>query len=293
MIANRLSKFEIEVSLSSQAEMELNSAQSIYIPGCVRVFSDNTDLFCEHDQGTIRIKKLDLKSGYLLIQSIFDWYQDWLIQVDHAIISNDFEALAEACVKTFDNPVLIQDSNYRILGMSGHCDAEIPPEWYYILENGQSSVKGYEFMSKALHSSNMIYRQNVRRFQGKPGTLMLSGGLHATIAFRGRNFGKLTVLDSSRKLNRGDVCLFEYLSRRMAIYMATISGETQNYLDTEIIESLAMGKAVPKECVTYFQSLIQGSREGKFSVLVTNFSDPNRRGDWRTFQLIKNIISIN
>ncbi len=291
MIANRLKNYEIEARIDKDAEPILNSTLPYYAPGCVYISQLSNDIICESDQGSILIRDMKLSDGYLLIQGIFDWYQNWLDEVDRAIMSNDFQSLAQLLQRAFGNPVMIQDSNYCLLGMSGPFGKNgIPPEWEYIRENGQISMEGYNFMSSALKFSDCVYRQNVRRFCGKPDSLMPDSGLHVTITFHGHDYEKLTVLESNRVFNVGDICLLEYLSRRMAIYTAAVSGESRKYLDIGIIESLILGEPVPPDKVNDFQRIIKGQRPGAFAVLLINFSDKERKGDPRALKFVKNII---
>ncbi len=291
MIANRLKDYEIEARIDKNAAPILNSTLPYYAPGCVYISQISSDIICESDQGSILVRDMRLSDGYLLIQGIFDWYQNWLDEVDKAIMSNDFQDLTQLFQCAFGNPVMIQDSNYCLLGMSGPFGKNgIPPEWDYIRRNGQVSMEGYNFMSSALKFSDCVYRQNVRRFSGKPGSLMPDSGLHVTITFHGHDYEKLTVLESTRIFNEGDICLLEYLSRRMAIYTAAASGESRKYLDIGIIESLLLGESVPPDKVSDFQRIIKGQRPGAFAVLLINFYDRERKGDLRALKFIKNII---
>lgn len=291
MIANRLANYEIEMKIDADAEPVLNSTLPYSVPGCVYISAVGQDVLCESVQGYIRIRELGLGDGYLLIQGIFDWYQDWVDKTNDAIMSADFGRLVQLCQQAFGNPVMLQDSNYCLLGMAGPFgEGGMPPEWEYIRKNGQSSVEGYECMSQALQYAEKVYRQNVRQFKRNPHALVPNGGLHATITFHGRGYEKLTVLESTRKINRGDICLLEYISRRMAIYAAAVSGETRKFLDNEVLEDLAAGGTVPREKIRYFQSVIENGRPGKFAVMLVDFFDRARRGDLRALQLLKNIV---
>ncbi len=291
MIANRLKNYEIEARIDKNAEPVLNSTLPYYAPGCVYISQISSDIICESDQGSILIKDMKLSDGYLLIQGIFDWYQNWLDEVDKAIMSNNYQCLAQLLQRAFGNPVMIQDSNYCLLGMCGPFGKNgIPPEWEYIRENGQTSMEGYNFMSSALKFSDCVYRQNVRRFCGKPGSLMPYNGLYVAITFHGHDYEKLTLLESNRIFNVGDICLLEYLSRRMAIYTAAVSGESRKYLDIGIIESLILGESVPADKVDDFQRIIKCQHPGAFAVLLINFSDQEHKGDPRSLKFVKNII---
>lgn len=291
MIANRLKGYEIEARIDEDAEMVLNGMLPYYAAGCVCITQASNDIICESDQGLIRIRNMELKEGWLLIQGIFSWYQDWLDEIDKAVMSNDFQRLIKLLQQVFDNPVMLQDPNYCLIGMTDSFGRNgIPPEWEYIRKNGCTSLDGYNFLSSALKFSDCIYRQNVRRFYGKPGSVMPDNGLYAAITFHGHDYKKLTILESIRTFNRGDICLLEYLSQRIAIYMAAVSGDSRKYLDIGIIESLILGELVPSDKINDFQRIIKGKSQGAFAVMLIDFSGGEQERDMRTMKFLKNII---
>lgn len=291
MIANRLTGYDVEKKLEQDAEAVINSALPVYIPGCVRIRAVGPDVVCEHEQGWIRIRDLGISDGYMLIQSIFDWYQERLDRIDDHIMSGDYQALAEEYHLIFGNPVMIQDSNYRLLGMSeSFSPGEIPPEWDYIRTHGQSSAEGYQFMSHALLDATARYRQNVRRFQGVSGSRLPYGGLHGSVRFNNREYAKLTVLEYNRPLNPGDVRLMEYLTRRLAIYEAAAYGQAES-LDRQMLERMLTGAPIPPEQISYYQSLLTAGQSGRFAILAVRFSDSSRQGDPRAIQLLHNIMT--
>lgn len=289
MIANRLKNYEIEAKLNDQADAELNSVLPIYMTGCVRVSAKGKNVICEYDGEYILIKDISLNDGYMLIQSIFDWYQEWMNRLDAAVFRRNFEKIAEECSNAMDNPVMIQDSDYQLLGMyTGEADRI--EEWEYIKKNGQSSIEGYQLMASMLRYSKKVYRQNVKGFSGKKGSRVPVGGLHATISFQGYNFGKMTVLEQSRKINKGDICLLEYIARRISIYMAAIAGQKRRNINTNILEALIKGKEVQQDKINYYQMLKKEGETGSFAVMVLDCGSEDATERRKQFALMENIL---
>ena len=290
MIANRLTDFDIEKKMEQDTEPVINSALPVYITGCVRIRASGKDVLCEHEQGWIRIRDMKVGDGYMLIQSIFDWYQDRLDRIDEHIMSGDYQALAEEYYLIFGNPVMLQDSNYRLLGMAGPFrPGEMPPEWDYIRTHGQSSAQGYQFMSRALKNASARYRQNVRRFQGVPNGSIPYGGLFGSVRFNNREYAKLSVLEYNRPVTPGDVRLMEYLVRRLAIYEAASYGQTVS-VDRQMLECLLTGAPIQEGQMAYFHSLMSGGQSGHFAILSVRFADSSRAEDSRAIQLLHNIM---
>lgn len=291
MIANRLENYEIDMQIEEEAEAVLNSPLPYYAPNGVCISAVGNDILCKSNQGYIRIYNISLSDGYLLIQNIFDWYKDLLSESNRAIKSGNFEKLAQIYQQAFGNPVMLQDSNYCLLGMSGPFGEKgISPEWAYIKKNGHNSAEGYKFMARALSFPVRIYEQNIRKFLGKPDSPVLDNGLHAKIAFQGYDYGKVTILESNRKMNYGDVCLLRCFSRYMAIWLAAVSSNSRKYLNTDILEALALGEEVDSDRVRYFQTIITDTRKGQFAVLSVDFSDQEQKNNLRILQLLKSIM---
>lgn len=298
MIANRLSDYDIEVKVEEKAEAVIDSALPFKAPGCVYVYSTGNDLMCECEQGWIRIRDVGKSDGYLLIQDIINWYQSLLEKIDRAIMENHMPELAKLFAELFGNPVLLQDPNFNLLAMEEGTDKEIPPEWEYVKKHGHISVEGYAFMSNSLRFTKGIYRSNVRSFHGKEESIMPYGGLHASISFQGNTYGKLTVLETQRKLNYGDVRVMEYLANRMAIYLAAISGNERRGASMTVIESLIAGEYVPEGELAYYERIIGKNLPGIYAVLLIEpvesegepFHNPDGSLDIRPMIFLKNKI---
>lgn len=52
----------------------------------------------------IRIKDIDISQAFEIIQSIFDFYDDWRDNIFDAISKYDFNKLIDYCYYVFNNP---------------------------------------------------------------------------------------------------------------------------------------------------------------------------------------------
>ena len=292
MIANRLHDFDIETDLEPEAAPVLDSVLPFYAPGCVSIVSQGDGVLCKSEQGNIYIPDLSLNHGYFLIQSIFNWYQDWFARMSATITQRDYTRLAEVYRDIFGNPVMIQDSSYRLLGMSHFAeDEEIPPGWEYLQKNGQSSYESYAFMTQALRHTKQIYRNSVRKFKGNRLSAIPVGGLHANIYFQGRNYAKVTVLEMNRRLNRGDVCVLESISQRLATQLAACSAASQAFLQKGTLEALVDGEEVDKRSLDLFRRMADGGGRSEWmAVMLIGCANGDPAENLKTLTLVKNVL---
>ena len=89
LIANRLSNYDIKTSISSDISRPIRNPLPVMASGSLYVHSKGNDVLCYSDQGTILIRDMDEKEGFLLIQSIFNWYDRWLEDVEAALQSGE------------------------------------------------------------------------------------------------------------------------------------------------------------------------------------------------------------
>ena len=288
MIANRLSAYSTQLSLKETIAAELNSALPVAAPGSLYISAVNDDVICECEQGRIQISDISFKDAFLLIQSIFNWYQDWFIRVGQAISTHDFSRLASECQQAFGNPVMLQDANYCLLGMCWSDMIEnMPPEWKYNYEHGQSSSEGYRCLSRSLQNAEGIYRNNIRIFGKTPSTGCR--GMYAPITYHDFNFAKIIVLEYSRTINCGDICLMEQLTQTLSLHMAAEEFASRKFLNQEILSALLEHGDVPIEQLSHLENIIKATYPGSFLLLAIDYRDHVLSGDRRAFQLIKNI----
>ena len=291
MIVNRLKNFDIEYSINSGMEMNLNSAQPVLIPDTVHVTESGRDVVCVSGEDRIVIHDMNFKDGYTLVQSIFNWYQDWLIRVDDCIMSGRFDEFATEMYSAFDNPVMFQDSNYRLLGMCHEFkEGDMPEEWKYTQDIGQSSVEGYSLMAEYLTKHRTVSYDNVILFEAIKNSSVPYNGMFSSMRFHGRSFAKLIVLEYNRPFNQRDYGLFSHLARRISIYSAAISTTFDNSLDDQTLRRLLEGRSVQPEKMMFFHNIMSQEERGWFSVLVLQLTDPKKKNDPNALMILDNLI---
>lgn len=272
MIANRLENYNIEYQIDPNAEPILNGVLPVYMPDCVQLRQEGSSVVCYHEQGYIRIMDIGLSECYMLLQSIFNWYQVRGEAMTEAMRNADYIRFAREVSWLFGNPVLVQDANYRLLGLAENDVAPPdrygweninqsyvrPPEWEYIVQKGQSSVEGHALMVMLLKSPVGVYPYRVIEFTGRQNSLMPYGGLHAAIRYRGQEYAKIQILNVNREMNTGDILLLRQISRDFAVYCAAGVEAPSQKMDAQFLKRLLLHETIPHEQLNYFERLFWG-----------------------------------
>lgn len=261
LIANQLTEYDIETKISAATERTISGPLPVAASGSIYVRDEGTDVICQSDQGTIIIHDMEEREGFLLIQSIFNWYDSWLENIEQALQMADYRMFVHLCAQAFSNPVLLQDSNSLLLGMDcrGIPISKIP-QWRFIYEKEQSSVAYYLAMSDTLKNPVYKYGDSVYRFnttaKDEAGNPYQASGLHAVFRYLGRDYGQLTVLDKKRPLNPGDVALLKLLTEKSSMMFAAADKGEHAGVNMRIMSDLLEHKAVAKEQLDYQYSII-------------------------------------
>ncbi|MBQ0134780.1 MAG: hypothetical protein KBS46_06610, partial [Clostridiales bacterium] len=107
MIANRLSAMDMQMELAEDAPVTLNSARLAYATNCVHVYSDGSDVVCKGDGGTLRFHNMDLRTGFEVVQSVFDYFEDWKSCMQEDISAQNFQAAISLAWQVLHNPIIL------------------------------------------------------------------------------------------------------------------------------------------------------------------------------------------
>lgn len=293
MVVNRLKQYEIKHYLKEKGSDLFSSVLPIYMQGSIWVFEKDGWLVCQGNEEKILIKGLNSSDGLMLIQSIFNWYQDWINRINICAFRREFDRMAWIISTAFHSPVMIQDSNYRLLGLAKAVGKEkfLPTEWQYILQHGQSSVEGYACMADTLRKSDHSLAENVIYFQKCPDSIIGHSGLYTSVRFQGKEFMKITVLEEEAKFNPGDICLMQYLSRHLAIYESAIRNKSMDSLQDNFFDLLIQGTEVPDQDVNYLDSLIRKKQEGQYALMSLKITDKDTDENVKILQILENILA--
>ena len=81
MIANRLSSLDIELDIREDAPVILNSSRRAYATNCVWVYAEKDYIVCNGEGDIIRFYNIDITQTFEIIQSVFDYFEDWSHQI--------------------------------------------------------------------------------------------------------------------------------------------------------------------------------------------------------------------
>ncbi len=282
-IANQLSKYDTEVKISSSIERIISGPLPVSTIGSLYVRSRGSDVICYSEQGTIIIHDMNEGEGFLLIQSIFNWYDSWMEDIEKSLLENDFRRFVHLCAKAFSNPVLFMDSNNSLLGIDCRdVGIDAIPEWKYVYENEQCSVAYFNTMSNAMQHPDKEFN-NVYRFSSfskdEDNREYHTSGLLANMKYQTHDYGQLIVLDKARILNMGDVALMEVLVEKASLYLAASAKSSDNVLNVNVMNKLLEGAEVSSSDIEYTGSLIKGlnpDKNSRYGIFVFRF-DPEER----------------
>ena len=213
MIANRLEGLDLELEIEENAPAVLNSARRAYATNCVHIYQEGSTAVCSGRGGVIRIRDISLGEAFEIVQSIFDFYEDWLELVTQKIMEKNYQAVADVSWQVFRNPLILLDGDNKVLGLTSRYPADaLDSEWAYLWENGCTSLNAVE---------QMKYRYGNIDF-GHPGSQGFDFEDNRRLGFPGISFslyfneifcGRITALYRDRRFNEGDFQLLEKLAR--------------------------------------------------------------------------------
>lgn len=105
MIANRIYFLDMEINLSDSDPPVLKSARLVYATDCAYIYAEGSDTICAAESGSIRLRDVNLAEGFDIIQSVFDFYDDWQQNILELVLQRSYQDLVDACFRVFHNPM--------------------------------------------------------------------------------------------------------------------------------------------------------------------------------------------
>ncbi len=231
MLANQLYNFEPELYIQNNAPISLKSARRAYATNCVHVYQQGKDVVCDGEGDRIILKDMDVEVAFEIVQSIFDYYDDWRTSVINVAAQNDYRMLINVSQQIFHNPMLIISPSYKVIAMSNYSISEdIDDEWNYLQKYGFSSFDTAQmiFDNPIQRKQSLVNTPQIMKF---PKDAHKSNCLSTNIFYDNMNCGRLTILEIKRKLNVGDIQLTSLLTSLIAPYL-------YHYVSNNVIQSI-------------------------------------------------------
>ncbi len=212
MIANRLSSLDLELEIDENAPATLNSARRAYATNCVHVYQSGDCVVCNGEGNIIRIRNITETQAFEIIQSVFDYYQDWLDRIVAFIRAKDYQALVDLAWQVFQNPLILLDGNNKLLGISKkYAPAEMDQEWNYLCNYGYSSLNSVQKMRYDYKSIDFMH-PGLQIYQFSGSQQMKFDGVSYCMYCNEIICGRINLLAKDRPLNAGDYQLLQVIA---------------------------------------------------------------------------------
>ncbi len=212
MIANRLSSLDLELEIDENAPATLNSARRAYATNCVHVYQSGGCVVCNGEGNIIRIRNVDETQAFEIVQSVFDYYEDWLDQIVEAVRSKDYQGVVDQAWKAFHNPLILLDANNKVLGISRKYDpSEMDQEWNYLCDYGYSSLNSVQKMRYDYNTIDFLHH-GLQAYHFSSNQQMQFGGVSYCMYCNEMVCGRINLLAKERPLNAGDYQLLQVIA---------------------------------------------------------------------------------
>ena len=279
MIANRLEALEPEVQIKDSARAVLRSARRVYATNCVHVYQDGPDVICAGEGDYIRLRNMEEKQVFEIVQSVFDFYDNWNEELHQALAEENFEQLIEKCWQVFHNPIILLDANRKVIAMSAqYSENELDDEWKHLCEFGYSSVNSIQYLQRFYDSTHLSdgTEPKMYRFPKEAGR---KDCLFSPVFYKGILYGKLSVLEENRPVNAGDVEMMRYVVRLLGPLMARITLKDENPMGHSVFLDMIQGRAVDARSARRQMDYLGWEEDHVFRVLTFAFQDQSCKDD--------------
>lgn len=248
MIANRLSSFDLQIHIKNDARPVLKSPRLAYATDCVMVYPDGNDVVYIHEDDTIRIKNISLTMGFELIQSVFDFYDEWINTLRNNLRGGNYERIINTSWMIFHNPLVLLNGQFQVLAMSDqYVDGEMDEEWRYLSHNHYVS-----FESIKQHRKNRTQAPEEVKpcyYRKSENNYLNYNSLSCVIWAKDRIYGRIIVLEKERYLNTGDAQLLTILADELKTTLTEYnSAADDDAKHIDFFSNILEGKGVDENC---------------------------------------------
>ena len=288
MIANRLEALEPEVQIGDSGSAMLYSARQVYATNCVHVYQDGADAVCAGEEGAvIRLKNMDKKMAFELIQSVFDFYGHWTEEIRQALFEEDYDRLIDKCWMVFHNPIVLQDTNRKVIALSSQYGRDdLDDEWRHMCDFGFSSVNAIKYFKNhytPVHNVN-IYEPRIFRF---PSTDLGTTHLFTSIFYKGILYGKISIYEKEHKINQGDVELLKYVVSLLGPFLEKRAlAEKRTFTERSVFLDMLLENPVEPKSLERQLQYMSWDEEDVFRVAVFEFQDEEKAEEQLLFMML-------
>ncbi|MGE4354471.1 MAG: PucR family transcriptional regulator [Oscillospiraceae bacterium] len=265
MLANRLCNLDMETHIRPNSPEVLRSARLAYATNGVRVFKKGKDCVYAWNEDRICIHDIDITEGFELVQSVFDFYEDWSRQITKFAETKEYQELVDYCWMVFHSPMLIMDGNCKVLGISSQYE-KLDDEWEYLHKYGHSSVKALQDIRHA----NKEMDSPVMQPFAFTNSYLRTKGITCPLVKDGTVYGRINLFEWDRTLNPGDIQLLNFVTALLVPSLCVPSHLPGANPNAQVFTNLLDGEEVKDDDVNRILSVMQWDKEGRFQVFILN-----------------------
>lgn len=244
MIVNRLHNFELDVHIRDQSPIQLKSARRVYATNCVYVYQSGKDSVCKSGDDYFVIKDIDAQEAVEIVQSVFDYYDDWEIIIREAITKMDFQKVVDKSWHIFHNPIVLMDGNWHVVALSNrYGENDLDEEWKHICRYGSVSIDVYSYFKNDRVNNYETEGAHYYRMNNR----LITNCISSLILYDHTICGRINILEKSRKLNPGDIQMLNYLVQILSLAMALLEQKKQYNLFSSIYHNLLEEMEIDEE----------------------------------------------
>ena len=276
MIANRLSSLDMVLDIKNNAPVVLKSARRVYATNCVHVYREGEDLVCSGEGDTIRVHNMDVTQGVEIIQSVFDYFQDWADQLIQLIRRRDYQGVIDLAWQVFQNPMMILDGNSRVLAITRQYPADsLDEEWAYLCQYGYTSLNAMQQMRNN-HTAADFWQHGTQSFRFSRNKTLAYNGISYCLYCNDAVCGRITVLEKERATNPGDWQLLEYIAAMLEPSLGQIYYESV-LSNANVFYNLLTGKSFDRKMLDTQLSYQQWSMDDTYCLTLIEVTDTGNK----------------
>lgn len=244
MIVNRLHNFELDIHIQDQAPIHLRSARRVYATNCVYVYQSGNDSICKSGDDYFVIKDIDAQEAVEIVQSIFDYYDDWEAMIRDAVTKMDFQKVIDKSWHIFHNPIVLLDGNWHVVALSSrYKEDDLDEEWKHICKYGSTSIDAYSYFKNDRVNNYETEGAHYYRMNNP----LVSNCISSMIMHNHIVCGRINILEKTRDFNPGDIQMLNYLVQVMSLAMALLEQQNKYNHFCSVYHNLLDGMEVNEE----------------------------------------------
>lgn len=240
-IANRLYVLEPELHLKGNRPCDIRGVRRYAADGYVQVSKDREGIVCRYEDEYFILQDMTLEEAFGLVQDVFDFYDTWFENLYHYATHMDFDSVVKSCELIFKNPLMILDSNYKVIAMSqNYGPDDVDAEWKYLYEHGFSSVKAVQFLNERRQLNRSDYLDDKPKVHQQ--ILEKHGCVNMSLKIISGNTicGSLVIMQKEREFNDGDKTILTILSDILSPYMSKLNFNSVYEWGSSVFSKLLM-----------------------------------------------------